>query len=393
MSIQVISITHKRVPLNIREKFSFSREQQEEIMRKATDCLEILECVLLSTCNRTEMYVYADSSNTRLVFNRMEDVLFEEADIDTENEDVGDYLLFYQDDAAIHHLFQVAAGLDSMVIGEDQILGQVKEAHKYGREAGTTAVFLNTFFRDAVTAAKRVKTDTELSKTSVSTATLAIKVAEEELGNLRGRKVMVIGASGKIGGIVIMNLQSLEGVDLYVTLRKNKVVGSKHSKSGFDTVDYEDRYKILDDMDVVISATGSPHYTLTYNKMVKHLPTQKPRVFVDLAVPMDIDKKIGLLPETAYYNIDDMNQIAMENNRKKQAEAKMADRMLDDYEKQFKQWMIFQKSLPIMRKVKQNFLEVADKKGTDKAFDHLFYWIRENNEPENLETFFRCLKN
>ena len=125
------------------------------------------------------MYVYSDSESKGCVFNLMEDVLLGEAGAQDE-EDIGNYLLFYHGKKAIHHLFQVAAGLDSMVIGEDQILGQVKTAHKQAREAGTTGVYLNTFFRMAVTGAKKVKTETELSKTSVSTATLALKVAEEE---------------------------------------------------------------------------------------------------------------------------------------------------------------------------------------------------------------------
>ena len=134
------------------------------MMQKITEHLEVSECIVLSTCNRTEMYVYSDSESKGCVFNLMEDTLLEEAGAQ-EEEDIGNYLLFYHGEKAIHHLFQVTAGLDSMVIGEDQILGQVKTAHKQAREAGTTGVYLNTFFRMAVTGAKKVKTETELSKT------------------------------------------------------------------------------------------------------------------------------------------------------------------------------------------------------------------------------------
>ena len=292
---------------------------------------------------------------------------------------------------AIHHLFQVAAGLDSMVIGEDQILGQVKTAHKQAREAGTTGVYLNTFFRMAVTGAKKVKTETELSKTSVSTATLALKVAEEELGTLKDKKVLIIGATGKIGGIVLMNIQSLHQADIYVTTRKNKLIQTKHGNDDFTTIDYEDRYNYLDQMDVVISATSSPHYTLTYSKMKKQLTTAKRRVFVDLAVPMDIEAKISAVDDTCYYNIDDFTRIAKENNQKKLREAEAASGILDEYELQFEQWMVFQKSLSVMGKVRDNFVKVAEHKGVEKAFDHFFYWVRENNTPEDLETFFQCL--
>lgn len=390
MGIQIISISHKIAPLHVREMFAFTEEQQKNMMEKMTEHLEVSECVVLSTCNRTEMYVYANSESKGYVFQLMEDVLLGEAGA-AEEEDIGNYLLFYHGDKAIHHLFQVAAGLDSMVIGEDQILGQVKTAHKQARDAGMTGVYLNTFFRMAVTGAKKVKTETELSKTSVSTATLAIKVAEEELGSLKDKKILVIGATGKIGGIVLMNLQSLHQADIYVTTRSNKLISTKHGNNDFTMIEYDERYQYLDQMDVVISATSSPHYTLTYSKMRKKLCENKPRVFVDLAVPMDIEAKVSAIENTYYYNIDDFTRIARENNQKKLREAEAASGILDEYELQFKQWMVFQKSLPVMARVRDNFMKVTEHKGVEKAFDHFFYWVRENNSPEDLETFFQCL--
>ncbi|MDD7114315.1 MAG: glutamyl-tRNA reductase [Lachnospiraceae bacterium] len=390
MGIQIISISHKIAPLHIREMFAFTKEQQEDMMRKMTDHLEVSECVVLSTCNRTEMYVYSESESKGYVFNLMEEVLLNAAGAGDE-EEVGNYLLFFHGKKAIQHLFQVAAGLDSMVIGEDQILGQVKTAHQQAREIGTTGVYLNTFFRMAVTGAKKVKTDTDLSKTSVSTATLAIKVAEESLGSLKGKKVMIIGATGKIGGIVLMNLLSLGEAEVYVTTRSNKVISTKHGQNDYIMIEYEDRYDYIDAMDVVISATSSPHYTLTCGKMKKSLKTEKPRVFVDLAVPMDIESKVITLGDISYFNIDDFTRIAKENNQKKLEEAKAASGILDEYELQFEQWMVFQKSLPIMARVRDNFMKVTEHKGVEKAFDHFFYWVRENNEPEDLEVFFRCL--
>lgn len=390
MGIQIISISHKIAPLHVREMFAFTKEQQESIMKKMVEHLEVTECVMLSTCNRTEMYVYADSESKSRVFQIMEDVLMEAAGAG-EEEDIGSYILFFYGKKAIRHLFEVASGLDSMVIGEDQILGQVKTAHGQARAIGTTGVYLNTFFRMAVTGAKKVKTDTELSRTSVSTATLAIKVAEEQLGSLKDKKVMLIGATGKIGGIVLMNLMSLNGPEVYVTTRSNKVISTKHGKADYVTIEYEDRYDYIDSMDVVISATSSPHYTLTCSRIRQSLKTDKPRVFVDLAVPMDIESKIISLGDITYYNIDDFTRIAKENNEKKQEEAKVATGILDEYELQFEQWMVFQKSLPVMAAARDNFMKVAEHKGVEKAFDHLFYWVRENNTPEDLAIFFRCL--
>ncbi len=389
MGIQIIGISHKNAPLAVREMFAFTQEQQNDMMRKMTDYLEITECVVLSTCNRTEMYVYADSEKTAYVYSLMQDIFLKAAGAE-HVEDIGEYILLFHGEKAIRHLFYVAAGLDSMVIGEDQILGQVKTAHKNAKEIGCTGVYLNTFFRMAVTASKKVKTETDLSRTSVSTATLALKVAEDALGTLSGKKVMIIGATGKIGGIVLMNLLSGYDAEAYVTTRNSKI-SLKHGYRDFADINYEDRYDYIDQMDVLISATSSPHYTLTFNKVARNMTTDKDRVFVDLAVPMDIDPKIAGLGRCTTYNIDDFTRIAEENNRRKIHEAESATTILDDHILQFEQWMVFQKSLYIMHNVKENFMKVTEHKGAEKAFDHLFYWVRENNTPEDIQVFFKCL--
>lgn len=392
MSIQLISISHKIAPLKIRELFAFSKEQQEELMKNMVADALIDECIVVATCNRTEIYTYTSTGNSPgEIFHVMQKILLREAKAEN-TENIMDYILFYHDKKAIHHLFEVTTGLDSMVIGEDQILGQVKTAQEQAMAIHTSGVFLNTLFRYAITGAKKVKTDTDLSKTSVSTATLALKIAEKELGTVHGKKVLIIGASGKIGGIVMKNFGCIEGVKLYVTVRSiNTLQRSRHMKADYETISYDARYGVLDEMDVIISATSSPHYTLTYDKMIKNFKTNKKRVFVDLAVPMDIESKIKEKANCIYYNIDDFTKISRENNEKKMREAEAAGEILDDYELQFERWFIFQKSLPIMQKMRDNFLKVAEHKGTKNAFDHLFYWVRENNSPEDLQVFFDCL--
>lgn len=393
MSIQLISISHKIAPLEIRELFAFSQEQQSQIRKAMTEDTFIDECVVLSTCNRTEVYTYTSPEHSvREIYGVMQKVLLSAAKAE-EKENINDYILFYHGKKAIHHLFQVTTGLDSMVMGEDQILGQVKQAHEMAMSEKTCGVYLNTLFRYAVTASKKVKTDTSLSKTSVSTGTLAVKIAEEELeGGLHGKKALVIGATGKIGGIVLKNMISLGYVELFATTRNmGTFEGGHHKQDAYRLIPYQDRYEMINDMDVIISATSSPHYTLTADKVAKAIQTEKKRVFVDLAVPMDIDEKIGQLPGAVTYNIDDFTRIAAENNKKKLHEVDAADEILEDYELQFEQWFIFQKSLPVMNTMRENFLKVADHKGVRKAFDHLFYWVRENNSPEDLQAFFRCL--
>lgn len=385
-----MSISHKHAPLAIRELFAFTSEQQLHLMKTILEKGYASECIVIATCNRTEVYTYQEDGGRSKSFTGLQQVILEEAGaVDAEN--MVDYIRFYQGRKAVHHLFQVAAGLDSMVLGEDQILGQVKRAHEQAMQAHTSGVFLNTFFRYAVTGAKKVKTDTQLSKTSVSTGTLAIKAAEEVLGSLKGKRVMVLGGTGKIGSIVLKNLQSLKGVKVYSTLR-NVAVIHRAEGTACDYIDYRERYAYAEECDVFISATASPHYTLTYDKLKEAFQTERERVYIDLAVPMDIEEKIASLPGARLFHMDDFTELAKENNTRKEAEARAADSILEDYELDFERWMIFQKSIPMIQQTKKQILAEAEKKGFEKALDKWFYQVREHAHPEELEQFFRCME-
>ncbi|MDO4261512.1 MAG: glutamyl-tRNA reductase [Eubacteriales bacterium] len=387
MGISLISVSHRNAPLAVRERFAFPEETQRELMRRAVERDIASECVIISTCNRTEVYTYAECPGSN--FTRMQNLLFESAGVSDE-EELGDYIRLYSGTKAIEHLFRVAAGLDSMVVGEDQILGQVKRAHEQAHQTGTCGVYLNTLFRYAVTAAKKVKTETDLSRTTVSMATMAIKAAEQGMGSLNGKKIMLIGASGKIGGIVLKNLQCIEGAEVYITSRNiGQAHEDHHHKITYQVMEYEDRYELADQMDVIISATSSPHYTLTCGKLSAALATAKPRVLIDLAVPIDIEAKVDQIPGVKRYDVDDFQELARANNEKKQHEVAAADQILGEIQKDFERWMVFQQSLPKIEKLKQWMLDEAARKGFDKAIDKMLYKLRDHSEPSELRSFFR----
>lgn len=390
MGISLIGISHHNTPLAVRELFAFPAERQQELMKEmiARDIAE--ECVIISTCNRTEVYIYTACPGGN--FTELQDLVLEFAGAqDVEN--IGDYIRFYNGSKAVRHLFHVASGLESMVMGEDQILGQVKRAHDQARETGTCGVYLNTLFRYAVTAAKKVKTETDLSRTSVSTATMAIKAAEQGLGTLHGKKVMIIGASGKIGSTVLKNLQCIDGAEVYITSRNMGQAGEDHHhKITYRVMEYEKRYELVNEMDAIISATSSPHYTLTYSKMAEKLVTEKPRVLVDLAVPIDIEAKVEKLPGIMRYDIDDFQELARTNNEKKQHEIVAADQILDEVQMDFERWMVFQLALPDMASFKEWMEQEAEKKGLDKAIDKMFYRLRDHSTPAELYALFGHLK-
>lgn len=397
MGIYLLSLSHKTTPLNIRSLFSYSPEQQEQLLSRLITDGAADEVVVLSTCNRMEIYCYgADDKDGRRILEAMESAAVSvavaagaDAMADT---DIGRYMRRYHNQKAIHHLFQVTAGLDSMVIGEDQILGQVKQAHEFSHERGYCKTYLNTLFRDAVTGAKKVKTDTLLSKTPVSTASLAVKAAEQVLGGLEGRKMMIIGATGKIGNIVLKNVQGIRDLDIYVTMRSHTAVEKLGHGLHYTAVDFETRYQILDEMDVVLSATASPHYTITMAQAKTSLVTPKQRVFLDLAVPPDVEESIGQLSNTWYYNIEDMTELARRNNEKKQAEIETADQIIEEYETQFMKWMLFQDVRSELDVLKMTMVQEAGEKGMETAINHLFYRLREAGSAEAVGGFLTTVQ-
>lgn len=387
MGIYLLSLSHKTTPLAIRSLFAYSEEGKTQVLQGLLASGWIDEAVVLSTCNRMEIYCHATESGkepARTVLEIMEREAIKAAGAEMV-EDIGRYMRRFHGRQAVHHLFRVAAGLDSMVIGEDQILGQVKQAYDFSHERGYCRSYLNTLFRDAVTGAKRVKTDTELSRTPVSTAGLAVKAAEERLGGLRGKKMMILGATGRIGSIVLKNVQQIPELEIYVTMRSRSSLEKLGHGLRYQAISYEERCLWLDEMDVVVSATASPHYTLTAYDLKQYLKTEKDRVFLDLAVPPDIEK----LPmaRSWYYNIEDMTELARQNNERKLAEVPLADRIIEEYENQFEKWLLYRDNQDSMAEWKSAILQDISEKGADAAISRLLYQLREAGTVEEVEKF------
>ncbi len=400
MGIYLLSLSHKTTPLSVRSLFAYSENGKVLVLEGLLASGLIDEAVVLSTCNRMEIYCHGTDEEEHLagqILEIMENTAIEAAmevkSMEMANqlptEDIHRYIRRYHGRQAIHHLFQVAAGLDSMVLGEDQILGQVKQAHEFSHERGYCGIYLNTLFRDAVTGAKRVKTDTELSRTPVSTASLAIKAAEEKLGGLKGKRIMIIGATGRIGNIILKNVQQISELEIYVTMRSHSAPEQLGRGLKFQTISYEDRYLWMDKMDVVVSATSSPHYTVTAYEAEQHIKTRKERVFLDLAVPPDIERP--KLPETWYYNIEDMTELARRNNQQKIAQVRAADQIIEEYENQFYKWLLYRGRQDVMEEWKETVIRDVGEKGAEAAVSRLLYQIREAGTVEEVEGFLALL--
>lgn len=389
MSIQLLSISHKTAPTQVRGVFAFDEEQKMQILRRLISQKEICEAVILSTCNRTELYCSGEEDN--VIFSKMQKILLEAAGAENIPQ-MTDYLLRFQGRRAVHHLFRVTAGLDSVVIGEDQILGQVKQAYYFSKDNGFTKSTFNSLFRLAITAAKKVKTDTVISKTSVSTAGLALKKALECYETLDNKNIMIIGASGKIGSIVLKDALDIAGLNIFVTVR-NKLPHELYNKAcEYQVIPYEERYEWLDKMDIVISATSSPHYTITKEHFIKCRKTQKMRVFFDLAVPMDIDREIGLEEDIFYYSMEDMQELAQKNNEAKLGDVPKAEAILQKYEEQFLKDTLFGSSLGMMKALEERAEKELQKKSAGEIVKQFFYKVKENSGADEFAQFMEIVK-
>ncbi len=329
MNLIAVSISHNRADVTVREKVSFTKRRQAEILDYIKYNIRA-EAVILSTCNRCEFYLAGENICDS----------FMKYLVSLIGEETASYAVIYEDMACCEHLMLTASGLKSMILGEDQILGQVKDAYDFSKKHRTCGKYLNILFRIAITGAKRVKTETLLSKTPVSAATVAIKLCQKTLGTLNGKHVLIIGATGKTGSIILKDLVSLKNVNVIATSRSHG--GTVNVFDGAMTVDYRSRYSVLNECDAVISATLSPHLVLERDKLSEALTTKKKRVFIDLAVPHDID--ILQDENNIYHSIDDLKEIAAENNKIKMAEAAKAEDILKKYISEFMIWRLFEEN-------------------------------------------------
>ncbi len=388
--ILLLSLSFRNTPQKIREYFAFGNEDKKRLLKSLCSEELIDEAVVLITCNRTEIYVSSGNDKStsgiiNIILEKCEDII----GINIDN--IRDYLLFYTGKSAVSHLYKVSAGLDSMLVGEDQILGQVKDAIEFARECDTAHLYLNTLFRDAVTEAKKIKTETMISKSGVSTATLALRAAKDVLNSFSGKNILIIGASGKIGDIVLKNALSYDFEQIYVTRRRHNIDMSPNAMDRVSIIEYNDRYDYIKNADVIVSATSGPHFTLTKEHIQENIVLGSKKVFIDLAVPCDIDERVSNLDNIYYYNMDDMKKFADENNEKKKISIEKANAMTDEGVEKFLKWALFQENLKVFSDATENLEKEMARIGEKKTLEHLFYKIRDNGSLEALQSIIDVL--
>lgn len=383
-----ISASYKKTPLFARQAFAFSEEEQHYFIKKLIGKGIITGGIILSTCNRSEIYFTGGGNPAEKVAKNIS--LYKK----TGDSDIKKYCLFYGGTSAIKHLFNVTCGLDSMVLGEDGILHQVKEAYLAAAKAGYTDGELNIIFQDALNCAKSGKSITRLSTTPVSIGTITANTICKyiEANGFKGssKKVMVIGITGKTGGIVAKDLIS-KGIPVIGTSRSHKQEDGIYwnNNSLAEITSFKDRYNYINQVCAVASATTSPHYTLTYNEYLKYAGKDKKQLLIDLAVPYDIDRAITRLLNVKLLDIDYFNTLSSENINIKLGELNKAEEVLEKcVENTLKKIYI----RDFLIKIKED-QELFKKFNNEEWFRHMVYYLKDTLTASGLKELLERIYN
>lgn len=355
MHTLVVGINYRSAPVSIREKLSFIESELPQAMQALQQQKSILENVIVSTCNRTEIYAVVDQLHTGRFYVKQ----FLASYFDIPMEQFSQYLFLHEQDEAIDHLFRVTAGIDSMVLGETQILGQVKSSFLAGQEIGTTGTVFNQLFKQAVTLAKRAHNETAIGENAVSVSYAAVELGKKIFGSLKNKHVVILGA-GKMGELAIKNLQG-SGADRITvinrTFEKAEVLADKF---GGMAKPLNQLQCALLEADILISSTGSTDFVIDLELMqfVEKLRKGKPLFMVDIAVPRDMDPRIGDLQNVFLYDIDDMQGIVEANLAERERAAKQIAGMIELEAEQFNDWLGTLGVVPVISALREKALGI-----------------------------------
>jgi glutamyl-tRNA reductase len=353
-NLLLIGLNHRTASVEDRERFWVGESRLYEALHQLAASPGIEEAVILATCNRTEFILWAGdvpaASDSLQAFLAREHAL-----------KLADWSAFYRrvGDAALRHLFRVAAGLDSMVLGEPQIAGQVKSAWTKAHQAGTTGRYLDAAFQKALSVSKRVRSETAIGAAAVSVPYAAVELARQIFGSLDGRKVMILGA-GKMGELSARYLMNAGARAVWVTNRTYEHAVQLATALGGFAVPFEERWQHLADSDIVLSSTGCPHVVLTREdaERIRAGRHGRPVFLIDIAVPRDIDPAVRDVPGVFLYDIDDLERVVARNLGERQAAAAAGERIVRQEAQAFRGKLLAQRVVPTIVALRARLEEI-----------------------------------
>jgi glutamyl-tRNA reductase len=340
-------MSHRSAPVEVRERVAFPPCAGRSFLRRLKDDGVVSEAVLLSTCNRTEVYAVVEDNGAR---GRMLDLLAEDRGVDRASLEQDTYWL--TDAQAVRHLYRVASSLDSMVVGEGQILGQVREAYRAATEERCAGQILNRLFHTSLRVGKKVRSETGIGDSSLSVPRVAVKLAEEVFGDLVGRRALVLGA-GDMSELVVKHLKDRGIADLLIANRTPQRASLLAERVGGRAVPFDALPAELPEVDVVVSSTGSGEWVVRSEMVAGALELRsEPLFFIDIAVPRDIDPVVQTLGSVYLYDIDDLQAVVERNAEGRQDAAEEGEAMMSPAVLEFMGWLSTLHVVPLIQELR-----------------------------------------
>lgn len=350
MHIIVLGLSHKTAPVEVREKISFPAETQAAHLDRLRLYPSLAEAVILSTCNRTEVYCVAED-----VDRGREEIASFLAEVGgIKRQELEQHLYCYTMDRAVHHLFRVVTSLDSMVLGEAQIQGQIKEAYTLALEAEATGTAFNKLFENAIRVGKRARTETGIGESAVSISSVAVELAMNVFEDLKGRTVLILGA-GDMSELTAQALRDNGVTQIVVANRTYERAVEFAARFGGRAARFEDFPVEMSRADIVISSTGAHEFVLTKEIMSGVMKARRhaPIFLVDIAVPRDIAPEVDSVNGVFLYNIDDLQAVVASNLAEREKEAAKVEEIIEEEVASFGAWITSLETVPTIAALKQ----------------------------------------
>ena len=357
MHIVALGLNHQTAPVATRERLAFTAEELPKVLQRLKDEVQLSEALVLSTCNRVELYGVTDTLND--CHERMIKFLADYHQIEAKS--FSENLYFHTDSEAIHHGFRVASSLDSMVVGEPQILGQFKDAFAIASAEASTGLILNRLLHRSFFIAKEVRTQTKIASNAVSVSFAAVELAKKIFGDLNDMKVMLIGA-GEMCELAARHFINQGVEQVMVTNRTLSRAQQLADDFSGIALPFDIFRGHLDQVDIILSSTGAPDYIIGPDEMARALKKRRnrPIFLIDIAVPRDIDPKVNELDNIYLFDVDDLQDVVTENIDQRRNEAEHAEELVSHEVEKFEQWLTSLSVTPTIKQLREQVLQIGN---------------------------------
>ena len=365
MQLLMSGINHKTAPISIRDRLSQKTKEIKKELKEELSEYKFKEFFILSTCNRFEIYLCSEKeAENRKSLKRYIFKLFEKnlkGHFKYKINDLNDYLYHYHDLQAVEHLYRVAAGLNSLVKGEDQILAQLKNQFRDYKEEQLTASYLNQLCLEAIKVGKRVRTESKINERAVSVSYAAVELARDIFGSLEGEKVMILGA-GETAELSLKNLLNY-GVEGILVANRSYDNGQKlAAEYGGEVIRWEEFKDRAAEVDIIIASTAAPHTVLHKEDLLETVENKHgPMFLIDIAVPRDIDQEVEELPGVHLYNIDDLKRVIDKNLNLRENEVEKAEAIIEEEKYKFQRWLRERRCIPLIKEMREDACSIKEK--------------------------------